>query len=69
MKDNLKIFSFNKGALVNYFNENPNDQYAPTHIFPEIDPPPNVHHKEYKEWSNNDMLYKDHWNQPYSLGQ
>ena len=69
MKDNLKIFSFNKGALVNYFNENPNDQYAPTYIFPEIDPPPNVHYKEYKEWSNNDMLYKDHWNQPYSLGQ
>ena len=69
MKDNLKILSFNKGALVSYYNDNPNDQYAPTHIFPNIDPHPEDHYREYKQWTTEDMLYKSHWKQPYSLSQ
>ena len=69
MKDNLKIISFNKGALVSYYNENPDDLYAPTHIFPNIDPHPDIHYQEYKQWRDEDVLYKSHWRQPYSLAQ
>ena len=69
MRDNLKIISFNKGALVSYYNENPDDLYAPTHIFPNIDPHPDIHYQEYKQWHDEDVLYKSHWRQPYSLAQ
>lgn len=69
MKSKLKILSFNKGALVDYYQSNPDDLYAPTHIFPNIDPEPSAHYNEYKSWSEDDKLYKDHWISPYTLGQ
>ena len=69
MKEKLKILSFNKGALVDNYLNNPNDLYAPTHIFPLIDPEPDAHYNEYKSWTESDKLYKDHWSQPYMISQ
>ena len=34
MKDTLKIISVGKSALVTYYQNNRDDLYAPTHIFP-----------------------------------
>ena len=69
MKEKLKILSFNKGALVDNYLNNPDDLYAPTHIFPLIDPEPDAHYNEYKSWSESDKLYKDHWSKPYMMSQ
>ena len=69
MKSKLKILSFDKSALVNHYVKNPDDLYAPTHIFPNIDPEPSAHYSEYKSWTGDDKLYKDHWSSPYILGQ
>ena len=69
MKDKLKIISFGKTALVDYYQNNPDDIYAPTHIFPNIDPPPDAHFKEYKNWTSDEALYKDHWDMPYMITQ
>ena len=69
MKSKLKILSFEKGALVNHYVENPNDLYAPTHIFPLIDPSPEAHESEYKSWTQEDKLYKGHWSTPYTVCQ
>ena len=69
MKNKLKILSFNKGALVTNYNNNPDGLYAPTHIFPNIDPSPEAHYNEYKSWGEDDKLYKDHWSSPYMMDQ
>ena len=69
MKDTLKILCFNKGAIINHYVQNPNEIYAPTHIFPLIDPAPEQAHAEYKTWGTDDKLYKEHWNTPYIIGQ
>ena len=69
MKDTLKILCFNKGAIIDHYLQNPNEMYAPTHIFPLIDPAPEHAHSEYKTWATEDKLYKDHWRCPYMIGQ
>ena len=69
MKDTLKIISVGKSALVTYYQNNRDDLYAPTHIFPNIDPPPDAHFREYKNWSTDEALYKDHWDMPYMVNQ
>ena len=38
-------------------------------IFPNIDPPPDAHFREYKNWSTDEALYKDHWDMPYMVNQ
>jgi len=68
-RSKLKILSFNKGALVSNYINNPDGLYAPTHIFPLIDPDPQSHYNEYKNWGDDDKLYKDHWSRPYIISQ
>jgi len=68
-KEKLKIIGLSKNALVGYYQQNPNDLYAPTHIFPNIDPPPDAHFQEYKQWASTEELYKDHWDTPYMINQ
>lgn len=69
MKDTLKIISIGKDAIVKHYQQNPDELYAPTHIFPNIDPPIDAHYQEYKQWDQSAELYKDHWDMPYIVGQ
>ena len=69
MKEKLNLLVFDKNALVEYYTQHPEKIYPPTHIFPLIDPPPNIHYNEYKDWSPGSKLYKEHWLQPYIISQ